>query len=346
MWKLLRNVILAAVFVAGSLKLLAWYAVRQDSQRVIAGLAPYVQLKYAGISAGLNGSVTLDDVSATTAGTHKTYRARQLTFITPGLHWLLRRALLHENNLPQQFGIVVEGIELPRDLAWMDPRFLDQHSFAPFAAVGCGVDRFSAADYSKLGIGLRGDSERLDYSYNDATHILNTTLRLDAPGATGVVIAAEFSRFDPDQLRAPGWLTKLRLDQASVTYTDRGFQRARNRFCAARESISQSAFVDQHVTDVRALLKQHRITPNDALVELYRTVASEGGQVSVLSLPSKDFIPGSWKVLSANEVWRQLDVTARYGDSPPVMFGLDFATAPTVIAATTEESGAVAHDTG
>lgn len=338
MWKLLRNLVLAAIFVAGALKLLAWYAVREDSQRVVAELAPYAELKYAGVSAGLNGSVTLDDVSVTPAGTRQTYRANRVTLNTPSLHWLLRRALFHESNLPQQFDLVAEGLELPSGAAWLNQEIFDAQIFVPFSAVGCGAGKLVAADYRKMGFGPPSSSERLDYRYNDDTHALNLSLTLTAPGFAKVVLAADITRFDPAHVQTRGWLEKLRVNQLSADYSDLGFLRARNRFCAQRDAVSQSQFVDRHITDVRALLQQHGITPNDSLVQLYRTLLTDGGQVSVLSLPSKDFIPGSWRVLGANEVWRQLNVTSRYQDSPPIMFGLDFSAPPNDLATATAES--------
>lgn len=70
MLKLLRNLALAAILLAGALKLLAWYAVGQDAQRVAAALSPYALVKYDAISAGLDGSVSLSGVSVTPAGTH------------------------------------------------------------------------------------------------------------------------------------------------------------------------------------------------------------------------------------------------------------------------------------
>ncbi len=341
MWKLLRNLVLAAIFVAGALKLLAWYAVRQDSQRVVAELAAYAQLQYTGVSAGLNGSVTLDGVTLTTAATHLAYHARRVTLTTPGLHWLLRRALLHENNLPQQFGIAIEGLQLPSGLSWLNREIFDPQIFVPFAALGCGGRELSAVDLRKMGLNLPDSSERLDYRYNDDAHTLSTTLTLTAPGFTRIVMEAELARFDPTQLHTPGWFEKLRLNQATAEYTDLGYLRVRNRFCAKHDAISESQFVDRHITDARTLLLQHGITPSDSLTELYRTLLSEGGQVSVLSLPSKDFIPGSWRVLGANEVWRQLNVTSRYQDSPPIMFGLEFANPPTAIAAAPDDPSTV-----
>ncbi len=344
MWKLLRNLVLAAIFVAGALKLLAWYAVREDSQRVVAELAPYAQLKYAGISAGLNGSVALDDVAVTTAASHQVYRAKRATFMTPGLHWLLRHALLHENSVPQQFGIVVDGLQLPPGTRWLDRHVFDPQTFVPFPSLGCGTRDLSAVDYRKMGFDLRASSERLDYRYNDDTGTLNATLTLTAPNFTRIVLEAEVGRFDPTQALTHGWLEKLRFNQLSADYTDLGYLRARKRFCARLDGVAESQFVDRHISAVRELLLQNGITPSDSLTRLYRSLISEGGQVSVLSLPSKDFIPDSWRILGGNEVWRQLNVTSRYKDSPPIMFGLAFSTPENAVVSTPDASAAVTGD--
>ena len=55
MLKLLRNLVLAAILLAGALKLLAWYAVGNDADRIVQALAPFAQIKYDSLSTGLDG---------------------------------------------------------------------------------------------------------------------------------------------------------------------------------------------------------------------------------------------------------------------------------------------------
>src|SRR5258706_12942783 len=122
MLKLLRNFALAGLLVAGVMKLLTWWAVGRDAERVVVALAPYAAVKYDGISAGLDGSVSLDKVSVD-AG-HHVYRADSVVFEAPSLFWLLGHALFGGTSLPTQFSITADGLKLP-PLPWLDPQVFD-----------------------------------------------------------------------------------------------------------------------------------------------------------------------------------------------------------------------------
>lgn len=329
MWKLLRNLIIAALFVAGALKLLAWYAVGQDAQRVVAGLAPTAQLQYAGVSAGLDGSVSLSKPSLTLrSAPGQVFRADRVVLGTPGLHWLLRHTLLHENYLPSDFSITVDDLKLPASIPWFDRQWFDPQTFVPFPNLGCPMPTFTAADYERMGVKPDTVSERLEYRYDDSAHTLKLSLQLSAPGFADVSLAAELAHFELDQAIAGHALDKLHINQITAEYTDNNYLARRSVYCARHIGIDTRTFLRRHLDAVRELLQRYGISPGDDLVALYRKLLTEGGQVSILSLPSKDFIAGSWRALGPNVVWRQLNVTARYGTSPPVLFGLDFVTPP------------------
>jgi hypothetical protein len=326
MWKLLRNLALAAIFIAGALKLLAGYAVGQDAQRVMALLAPYAQVKYDGLSAGLDGDVTISGVSVAPKDAHRVYRADTVVLDTPGLFWLLKHALLHENALPPHFAIDVDGLMLPPE-PWLNPHWWDATNFVPFAAAGCETG-LGSADFRHMGIDAKPTHERLQYTYAPDQHSLDATLTLTAPGFATVALEAQLSHFDPSGFAAVGFWDKMHSDQLSATYTDHGFFALRNRYCAERAKLTSAQFVDRHLAAVQALLQQRGIQPADELLRLYRKLVSGGGQASVLSLPGRGFANGAWRTASRDELLRQLNVTARYQDKPPIMFRLAFMPAP------------------
>src|SRR5689334_12729481 len=161
MLKLLRNFALAGLLLAGIMKLLAWWAVGGDVEGVVAALAPYAQIKYDGVSTGLDGSVSLDKVSVE-AG-HRVYRADRVVFEAPSLFWLLGHAVMGGDALPAQFSISAEGFKLP-PVPWLDPQLFDPVTFVPFVAAGCGSG-LGEADYRRIGAAVGDSSERLDYHY-------------------------------------------------------------------------------------------------------------------------------------------------------------------------------------
>jgi outer membrane biosynthesis protein TonB len=322
MWKLLRNLLLAAILLAGALKLLAWYEAGQDAQRATEALAPYAQVRYDGLSAGLDGSVNLSGVSVAIkrGATQDMYRADSVVLESPSVFWLIKHALLAENDVPPRFGISVQGLKLPAR-AWLDPLWLNPANLVPFETLGCGEGTFTSADYSKMGVAIGATRQHLEYRYDAETKLLDLSLTLTAPAFANVSLDAELHPFDP---KAGVALDKLHIDQLSATYADNGYLQRRNQFCAQRENLGPKQFVEQHVAAAQALLAQHRIQPGNELVKLYRNLVENGGRASILSLPSSNFVAGAWRSNPPEDVLRQLNVTTRYGDSPPVMFRLSF----------------------
>jgi hypothetical protein len=315
MWKLLRNLLLAGVLVAGVLKLLAWYEVGQDAQRITAALAPYAQLRYDGVSAGLDGSVTLNNVSVAVkqAKGVQTYSAEHVVFESPGLFWLLMHSLFDDPALPPRFGISVQGLKIP-PTPWLDPHWFNPVTMVPFETAGCAAAEFSPADYRKMDVAVGESRQRADYRYDAETHTLNATLTLTAPGVNAISIESELRPFDLKSLQSLDALEKSHIEQLALTYSDSGYLRKRNQFCAQRGSIAATQFVEQHVAAVQTMLQQHGIEPGPELLKIYRHLVESGGQASVLSLPS-NFAMGAWLNSSPEDKLRQLNVTARYGDS-------------------------------
>ncbi len=322
MWKLLRNLLLTAILLAGVLKLLAWYEVGQDAQRITAALAPYVEIHYDSISAGLDGSVNLSGVNVTVKrGTARdAYHAAAVVLESPGVFWLLKHALFADSGLPPRFGVSVTGLKLPAT-PWLDPQWLNTSTVVPFETMGCGAAAFTPADYSKMGVTLGDARQRLDYRYDADSKTLDLTLTMSSPGTARLALEAEAHPFDP---KAPVMLDKLHIDQLSLDYADLGYLQRRNRFCGQRTNIGPGQFAEQHVEAVQALLQQHGIQPGSELVKLYRHLAESGGRASLLSLPSSNFVVGTGLTLAPEDLLRQLNMTARYEDTPPVMFRLSF----------------------
>jgi hypothetical protein len=322
MWKLLRNLVLGAILLAGVLKLLAWYEVGQHAQRLGVALAPYAQVHYDSISAGLDGSVSLGGVTATIkrGAAQEVYRADSVVLESPSVFWLLKHTLLGNNTLPSHFGISMQGLKLPVT-SWLDPQWFNPATLVPFETLGCGATAFTPADYDKMGIIVGDTSQHLDYHYDADSKRLDLALALVAPAFANLTLEAELHPFDP---QSPMALEKLHIDQLSADYSDTGYLQRRNQFCAQRIKIGPTQFTERHVAAAQELLAQHHIQAGNDLVKLYRHLVEKGGQASVLSLPNSSFVAGTWSGSTPEDLLRLLNVTARYGDSSPVMFRLSF----------------------
>jgi hypothetical protein len=339
MWKLLRNLLLAGVLAAGVVKLLAWYEVGQDAQRLSTALGPAAQLSYGSISAALNGNVTLSNVSVVFkrgAGA-ETFRADRVVFESPNVFWLLKHAFFAQDSWPAHFGIAVQGLKLPSTVH-VDSHWFDPATFVPFQNAGCAATAFSAADFRKMEISPGETRQHGEFRYEAEGKSLDATLIFVAPETASITIAADLRSFEPKMLRSEEALRNLHVAQLSVQYDDPGFLKRRNAFCAQRAGSALPQFIEQHIAAVQEMLQQQGVEPSTEVLKLYRRLVENGGHASVLSLPSGSFAAGAWFTAAPEDILRQLNVTARYGDTPPVMFRLSFpAPAPS------DSGGAVAE---
>ncbi len=323
MLRLLRNLVLAAILLAGAVKLLAWYAVGNDAERMVQALAPFAQIKYDSLSTGLDGSVTVTRPSVTQGAEHRVYRADSVTFETPGLFWLLKHSLLHENEFPTALRVSAKHVQMP-PIAWIDPELFDATTLVPFAAAGCGATSLVSADYKHMGLSDVVMDAQLDYRYQPETHALAVTAQASAGGFSAVTVHGDLHPFDLATLTsAPMW-QKLHAGQLSLNVADQGFLRRRNQFCAQKTGVAVDEFINRHVAAVQMLLADRHVEPSNEVLTLYRNLVARGGEVSALSLPRTTFVLADWRNGAPDDTLRQLNITTRYGDTPPVMLRLVF----------------------
>jgi len=328
MWKLLRNLVIVAVLLVAVLKLVLWYETQQGASRLIARLAPYAQVQIGSASSSLDGSVELSGVNVTIGkgAARENWRATQVALTTPGALWLLRRLLFGDESLPEQLGITLKGLQAPAavlgvgaDAAWLSPL-----SLVPFETLGCGVvSRFSVADYQRMGLNPGAQQQHLEYRYDATGHALTFAAEFASPPFATVSVRGELQKFDPHGVASATW-QQLHVSEVSVGYLDGGYLLKRNRFCAQQAGISPAQFVDQHLSAVASFLSDRGVQPGAQVEAIYRSLITEGGRVSVLSLPPAASSIGQLLGETADVMTRQLNLTARRNDAPPVMVRLAF----------------------
>ena len=328
MWKLLRNLVIVAVLSIAVLKLLLWYEIQQGAARLVARLAPYAQIQYGGVGSGLDGRVDFSTVTVTVGkgASREVWRAAQVELATPGALWLVRRLLSGDESLPERLGITLKGLQAPAaitapggELSWLSPI-----SLVPFETLGCGVvSRFSIADYQRMGLNPGVQQQRVDYRYDAANAALAFSAELASLPFSTIAIRGELQKFDPNAVAAGNW-QKLHVSELSLGYADGGYLAKRNRFCAQQAGMSPAPFVDQPLKAVAAFLAERGVQPGAATESIYRSLVAEGGRVNVLSLPPAASSIGQLLAETPDVMTRQLNLTARRNDAPPVMVRLGF----------------------
>jgi len=326
MWKLLRNLLLVAIMLAGVLKLVLWYEVRQSAARLVSAWAPFAQVQYDSLGVNLDGTVGVGGLSVVfgKGPARSTWRASQVDIETSGPFWLLRRTLMGDESLPARLGLTVKGLQPPAGASPFDWRWLSPLSLVPFETFGCGVvSRLSIADYQRMGLNPGVAQQHLEYRYDAAANALTFTGELSTPPFSAISLSGELQNLDPRSLTPQGW-PKLHVAVLTAEYADSGYLVKRNHFCAQQAGASPPAFIDQHLEAIKAYLDGLGVQTTAGVEKIYRELVASGGRMSVQSLPNPGFTLEALSSDAPDALVRQLNLTTRHNDAPPVMLRLAF----------------------
>jgi len=326
MWKLLRNLLLVAILLAGVLKLVLWYEVRQSAARLVSAWAPFAQVQYDSLGVNLDGTVGVGGLSVVfgKGPARSTWRASQLDIETSGPFWLLRRTLMGDESLPARLGLTVKGLQPHAGASPFDWRWLSPLSLVPFETFGCGVvSRLSIADYQRMGLNPGVAQQHLEYRYDAAANALTFTGELSTPPFSAIALSGELQNLDARSLTPQGW-PKLHVAVLTAEYADSGYLVKRNHFCAQQAGANPPAFIDQHLDAIKAYLDGLGVQTTSGVEKIYRELVTSGGRMSVQSLPNPGFTLEALSSDAPDALVRQLNLTTRHNDAPPVMLRLAF----------------------
>lgn len=334
MWKLLRNLLLSIGVLALGVKLALWFAAAQQAQWLGDSVKRWGELTWTGASGRFDGSVVLSGAQFRPVASVEAaaFSAATLELQTPGLIWLLGRAITRDTSLPDQLGLRLRSVNAPalRKLAGAnDPPWFGTQSLVPFETFACGAStQFDAADFASMQVQPRSPQLNLEYRFDAAAQNVEFDLRIDnAPFAT-LRLRSELRHVSPRLFDEPATHDAVRIGSADFSYDDGGFLRRRNQFCARETGLDVDGFIERHIAAVQERLKASHIVPAEGVVEMYRRLLAEGGDVQLLSLPRDDIAPTQYDTYDPEEVLRWLNLTARHNDEPPVLFKLFFLAEP------------------
>jgi hypothetical protein len=342
MWKLLRNLLLVAILLAGVLKLVLWYEVRQSAARLVSAWTPVAQVQYESLGVNLDGTIGVGGLNVVfgKGPARTTWRASQLDIETSGPLWLLRRMLMGDESFPAHLGVTVKGLQPPAGASPFDWRWLSPLSLVPFETFGCGVvSRLSIADYQRMGLNPGAAQQHLEYRYDAAANALTFTGELSTPPFSAISLSGELQQFDARSLSLKGW-PKLQVAVLTAEYADGGYLAKRNHFCAQQAGVSPATFIDQHLVAIKSYLDGLGVQTTVGVETIYRSLVTSGGRMSVQSLPNPGFTLDALSSEAPDALVRQLNLTTRHNDAPPVMLRLAFRTPDAADDATSAAAGA------
>jgi hypothetical protein len=333
MWKLLRNLLLWGLVLGIGLKLALWTAAQQQAQWLADSVAKWGVLSWSGAGGTFAGDIRLSGVSFQPRADFGlgAISAASLTVRTPGVLWLLRRAITRDTSVPEQLGLSLRDASLPGldklagggEMPWFGAR-----SLVPFETFACGASRrLDMRDYVSMRI--QPALPRLDFDYRlDEDGELGAGLEVyNAPFAT-VRLRVELRHFSAQLLDSAAAREALRIASVDLQYRDDGYLDRRNQFCARQTGVDVNGYVERHIAELQERLKAEHMVPAEGVVEIYRSLLLHSGELKLLSLPREDIAPAQYDTYDPEEVLRWLNLTARHNDAPPVLFKLFFLAEP------------------
>jgi hypothetical protein len=321
-----RFLIVAAVVAAGGVALLEVSA-RSAAVDIARALEPMATLTYDSAGVAADGSIRLQDPRLLIKRGYwqGTVKARLARLRGSGPLWLLGRFFSADASAPaslviQTWGLRLggEGPDLPLE-GWLGTADL-----ALFENIGCGNDALSDKDRRRMGVDTRERIDHFDYQYDPDHKQLRLSADLLSPDIAEIHGFAEVSGFDGMHWQDPKAQAAARLARSGFSYRDSGYFGRRNNFCAQWLGISSSEFVSRHLDAVEVFLGAHGVEPSREVRSLYQQLVTRGGTVSLVSLPDASWVPVEIAAYPREDLLRQLNITARLEDAPPIMLRLAF----------------------
>ena len=324
----LRNVLLLAVVGMAGGALALEFAARSAAVRMARALAPRAVLTYDSAGIALDGSVRLraPRLEVRQGPWQGEIKAQSADLRGGGRFWLVGQSLASDPGLPGDLSLVVHGLTVSgSDGGNGVGSWLGTPGLALFENQGCGSDNLGDKDRAKMGVVAGPRVDHFEYHYDEAAKNLELMFELDSPNVANWQGYAEFGFFDPQRWAEPAAARELRLLRAGLSYHDPGYLARRNTFCAQWLGVSSAEFVDRHVEAVRSFLVSRGINPSADVLSLYQRLVTRGGSLNLASIPEASWVPAEFEAYPRQLLLRQLNITARLDDAPPIMLRLAFA---------------------
>jgi hypothetical protein len=322
-----RFLIVAAVVAAGGVAVLEFSA-RSAAIDIARALEPLATLTYDSAGIASNGSIRLQNPRLVIKHGlwQGSVRARLARLRGSGPLWLFGRFFTADAGAPADLSLETWGLRLGGEgtdvplVGWFGTADL-----ALFENIGCGSDALSDKDRERMGVDTLERVDHFRYQFDGGTKELRLSADLHSPEIADIVGTAEIAGFDGAHWQDPKAQAAARLARAGFSYRDSGYLGRRNNFCAQWLGISSSEFVSRHVDALGVFLSARGIEPSREVRALYQQLVTRGGNLSLTSLPDASWVPVEIAAYPREDLLRQLNITARLEDAPPIMLRLAFS---------------------
>jgi hypothetical protein len=320
--------ILLAPFLAyGGLKAYLWYGIKSSVDDMVTSMSPFVEVSYGGIFSTLDGEVGIEDIVIQPVMTNDTFTVQSMSLRSESIFDFVNPEERFRNGkFPKQVGWEIQKLKLDLDskifhlLSDFQARAQAQNTqaknqnflFERLDALGCGdLETFTLADFIDMGYRHLELDVAMDISYLDISRQMQIALRLRDRDLYTADADMKFA-FDIEKIKAgvkpPA---EPAITALTVNYTDKGYYKLRNAFCARQVGGEEASYIDANVT--RLSTELGGVLPQDVMTE-YRKFMAEGGTLSVSLSPAEATQLSNMAFYETSDAMRMLGLTVAVND--------------------------------
>ena len=307
--KLMLVAVVVAVLVAayGGFKLYVAHSISKSANKMIVLLAPVAEIRYQGTTSSLfGGMVGLTGVTIQALKTDDFYTIGAIKLRSDNVFTLLGIGnRLEEGKVPRTFGIEFQKVSLPVSGTLLDRSHgnlgLLGDMGLPVGSLPCGSrSGLSASDLEQMGIDQLNTSMDIEIQRQPRHNDVRIVFGVDTPGINSASVDMHFAIANGNL--SPRVIKNVpKLEALSLKYTDQGWHKRVQAFCAKQTGMTRQAWLAAHISAVKAALASKGVGVGRSLLDAYRRFLKDGGTLTLTLAPQNPIDPDTLRLYSIQD---------------------------------------------
>lgn len=305
MSKIVKWALLGLLAVALLIKLSLWLSVRAVMSDAIEQMAPYMEIKYAGITSSFDGRVGLDHLQIRVPALNDELRVAHAELRFHGLGEMLRfKERLAEGKFPEQMAISLQGLELDVHGPFMSQLYdqpAERSVFTAMSEVACGkVRNIGTGELLDMGYRTFSSDAEFSYQFQSGAQKLSFNLRSDTRDMAAIQMSMTLANMSekPADLRS----NPPRVSQVTVEVSDNQYQRKVQEYCAGKLGQDSKRYVQTAVEQFDRVLRSQRIALDAPVLAAYGRYLADPQSLRLEFSPTEGMVWDGLQFFAANDV--------------------------------------------
>lgn len=309
MAKMLKWGVLALLAVALLIKLSLWLSVRAVMDDAIEQMAPYMDIKYSGITSSFDGRVGLEKVVIRVPALNDELRVAHAELRFHGLGEMLRfKERLAEGKFPEQMAIKLQGLALDVHGPFMAQLYnqpAERSVFTAMSEVACGkVRNIGTGELLDMGYRTFETDAEFSYQFQSGAQKLSFNLRSDTRDMVAMQMSMTLANMSekPADLRS----NPPRVSLVTVELSDNHYQRKVQEYCAGKLGQDSKLYVQTAVDQFDRVLRSQRIALDPLVLAAYGRYLQDPQSLRLEFNPTEGMVWDGLQFFDAKDVLAML----------------------------------------